>query len=118
MGFDWREYLAVARFVSQRAEDVGEEAARRCAISRAYYAVFCHARNYARDRQKYQPTYDGRDHHGVRNHFRPQRIRRISGLLGDLKTWRELCDYQDEVENLPLLVEQALDSAREVIDLL
>jgi len=46
MPFDWQEYLLLARELSQRSG----EAALRSAISRAYYAAFCTACNYLRQR--------------------------------------------------------------------
>src|SRR5690349_21655344 len=41
MAFDWTHYLTLAQELSGRSD----EAALRCAIGRAYYAVFCLARN-------------------------------------------------------------------------
>lgn len=51
MTFDWTEFLKLARELQERADDAdlpfAPEAAKRTAVSRAYYAAFCHARNYA-----------------------------------------------------------------------
>jgi uncharacterized protein (UPF0332 family) len=43
MSFSWKDYLALAKTLRD-----GDEASKRSAISRAYYAAFC----YARDRLK------------------------------------------------------------------
>lgn len=40
--FDWEEYLELAKFLNRR----DDEASKRSAISRAYYASFCVARNW------------------------------------------------------------------------
>jgi hypothetical protein len=53
MSFDWREYLKLAQFLQTQISSSNHspgfvEACQRAAISRAYYAAFCTARNYAR----------------------------------------------------------------------
>ena len=51
MSFDWKEYLNLAYFLSGRREKTySPEGGYRSAVSRAYYAAFCYARNHARDR--------------------------------------------------------------------
>jgi len=46
MAFDWHEYLVLAeKFESTRKD----EAALRCAVSRAYYAVFNQAEKFLRE---------------------------------------------------------------------
>jgi RNA-splicing ligase RtcB len=48
MPFDWREYLNLARqLAGLQGSDYSQEAVERSAVSRAYYAAFCWARNYA-----------------------------------------------------------------------
>jgi hypothetical protein len=59
MAFDWREYLVLARWLQTNTPPgMTEEGARRCAVSRAYYAAFCYARNYARDFLGFTPRND------------------------------------------------------------
>jgi hypothetical protein len=115
MSFHWAEYLELARFLERQADGVSREAALRCAVSRAYYAAFCHARNYARDRLSFRPRGDGSDHGRVREHLRNTRFRRVCLKLNDLQQWRSRCDYDDSVENLPMIAADALRSAQEVI---
>jgi hypothetical protein len=51
VSFDWVEFLALANDLRGRLGALySEEAANRTAVSRAYYAAFCHARNYAENR--------------------------------------------------------------------
>jgi hypothetical protein len=46
MSFDWADYLKLAEALTQAPTVPGpEEAALRAAMSRAYYAAFCSARN-------------------------------------------------------------------------
>ncbi len=80
MAFDWREYLDLARSLTQPGTGFTQEAALRCAMSRAYYAAFCHARNYARDHHGFMPAYDPSDHKLVRDHFTTYPESRQSGL--------------------------------------
>lgn len=59
MTFNWKEYLEIAKFLKNINDSLSEknakfstEAAYRVAISRAYYAAFCYARNHAKDKFK------------------------------------------------------------------
>ena len=86
MNFDWKEYLALAHFLQQHsATGLNQEAAFRSAISRAYYAAFCHARNHARDRHGLKPTYSGADHFLVKQHFSTRRERGVAIKLDWLR---------------------------------
>ena len=52
MSFDWADYLKLAEALTQSLTVPGpEEAALRAAMSRAYYAAFCSARNLAGNRE-------------------------------------------------------------------
>lgn len=96
MEFDWREYLTLAKFL-KNTNEIDREAALRSAVSRAYYAAFCHARNYAQYRDNFTPTGFGQDHALVRNHFKNRRIRSIHTHLTRLIQWRESCDYTNDL---------------------
>ena len=103
MPFDWKEFLAVAKFLQGQAGDnFSEEAASRCAVSRAYYAAYCHARNYAREKQGFIPSKTAEDHINVRRHYQHQgdgRMRKIASVLDALYQWRTTCDYEDEIDS-------------------
>ncbi len=119
MAFDWADYLRLAQLLqSQSAPGVSQEAIARCAVSRAYYAAFCHARNYARDRHGLIPRYNGDDHALVKRHFLSRRERGVSVKLENLRNWRNLCDYSDVVSDLPALLSQSLAEAQKVIAIL
>jgi len=47
--FDWSDYLELSRQLVGESGATIQEARQRCAISRAYYAAFCRARNYLVD---------------------------------------------------------------------
>jgi len=117
MSFDWREYLNLAAFLqTHTGNGFAREAALRSAASRAYYAAFCHARNYARDRQRFRPSGTVADHADVIKHFRTRGDVRTSRGLERLRQWRNRCDYRDVVPNVANLVTSAIRGAQHVLD--
>jgi len=116
MPFAWREYLDVAKFLATAVHEQPMAAAfARCAVSRAYYAAFCHARNHARDADHFEPAYDASDHARVREHFRHSQTA-VANRLDMLRQWRNQCDYCDEVPGLHGLPAKAISLAQRVID--
>ena len=116
MSFDWKEYLNLAYFLSGRREKTySPEGGYRSAVSRAYYAAFCYARNHARDNEGFKPSKSVEDHKKLRSHFRRNRKLEIASYLEDLRQWRNSCDYDDKVENLSQLLRSSLKTAEEII---
>ncbi len=109
MNFDWKEYLALAHSLRQHAAaGSNQEAALRSAVSRAYYAAFCHARNYARDRHGLKLSYTGDDHFRVKQHFSTRREKGVAVKLDLLRQCRNKCDYEDSVADVATLLVSAL----------
>ena len=115
MPFDWREYLDLAKYLNGGGGSFTQEAALRTVVSRAYYAAFCHARNYAAANQHFVALGSARDHARLRNHFRNLRDHATASQLGNLRHWRNLCDYQNDVPGLRGMVGGALLAAQRVI---
>ena len=117
MAFDWREYLLLARFLQgQIGTKYSEESVNRSAVSRAYYAAYCHARNYAHANEDFKPTRSFRDHELLRQHFQRTGRFDIASELEDLRQWRNACDYEDDIAaDLVQQVQSALQSAQEII---
>lgn len=115
MAFDWREYLQLSRFLEDGKTSYIREAALRCGVSRAYYAAFCHARNYARDNEGFVPKYDRRDHQLLRDHFITSR-EGMTLQLEQLRQWRNSCDYKDELRGLSGLIPSAIEYAQDIIN--
>lgn len=118
MVFDWREFLELAKDLrSSSGPSFSAEAAKRSAVSRAYYAAFCHARNYAERYLGFRRTKTGRDHGLLRGHLGQQgpAWKEIADKLGDLHEWRKHCDYEDVVSNLNIMVLEAISSAEDII---
>ena len=119
MDFDWKEYLTLAHALQQQsASGSTPEAALRSAVSRAYFAAFCHARNYARDRHGLRLRYSGDDHYLVKQHFSNRRERGVAQKLNRLREWRNKCDYEDAIPDLATLLTSALSEAQMVIAIL
>lgn len=115
MPFDWVEYLDLAQFLSQGKRGFSQEAAFRCAVSRAYYAAFCHARNYARDRRNFAPKHSVEDHRDLVDQYKRD-ISEVANWLDMLRQWRNSCDYDDTVDNLGQIHPFAIVAAQDVFD--
>jgi uncharacterized protein (UPF0332 family) len=110
---DWLLYYDVA------LEWVGNdgEAHKRSAVSRAYYAMFCTARNELKDNidDEYSPPKCGSEHKYVWNLYKkdrhPRGTRQIVVLGDRLRHARNRADYCDFVVNFSDLVENAMDDA-------
>lgn len=118
--FDWRDNLDLARRLGRaphgRTVSVRiSEATERCAVGRAYYAAFCHARAYAVRHLGFVSTGGPADHGSLAAHFRARGMRRVAHLLGQLRARRNQCDYDDVVTSLSTMVRDSLQDAAEVI---
>jgi len=76
--FDWPDYFVLARMLAGEDIECSPEARQRCAISRAYYAVVCHARNYLEIYGREAIPTDGTAHAEV-----PKQFARHHGDPGD-----------------------------------
>jgi uncharacterized protein (UPF0332 family) len=115
MVFDWAEYLTLAEELAMRHDD---EAALRSAVSRAYYAAFCQARNRLRQEGVDIPK-TGAAHRVVWSTYRgaTEALRRQIGNAGDrLRRSRNKADYDDEVPRLATVVEDALAKAKRLVE--
>jgi uncharacterized protein (UPF0332 family) len=116
MAFDWGSFLKVAYYLYRlEEEDLSREARCRIAISRAYYAAFCCARNSAREKGRFIPFYDDRDHKAVCDYFFQGKYKGIASRLRELRDWRNKADYDDDVVELITHTEKILKAADEVI---
>ena len=113
---DWFLYYDLAQ--EWRRQD--GDAYKRSAVSRAYYAMFCTARNELKDAidDEYSPPECGSEHKYVWDSYKDDRHpkgTRYIGVLGNrLRRHRNQADYDDVVLNFPDIVEDAMDSAAEL----
>ncbi len=116
MAFDWKEFLGLARALANRTgSGYSVEAAGRTAVSRAYYAAYCWARNYAMSQLGFQPTGKPKDHKRLREHLKYHGKPQVASQLNMLRRWRIDCDYHDQVHNINTMVKSALEIADKVI---
>ena len=116
MAFNWKEFLELSKFLQNCDEDcVSKETKLRSAISRAYFSAFCHARNYARDKEKYVPQMTAEDHKTLRQHFIFKKRMNIANHLQDLRNWRNDCDYHDDVDNMDIMTNKSIDKASNIL---
>lgn len=117
IAFDWTEYLNLAKEIFPDTNlNCSQDAKLRCAISRAYYAVFhkamikvlpgVRAKGFNSHNQVIDTLQESDD---------PDR-RLLGVYLSNLKGKRKRADYDDSVPNLPRLAEDALIEAEELID--
>lgn len=122
MSFDWSEYLSLAQeLAGQTVSPASQEAKLRAAISRAYYAAFCKARNHLRDREGYVIPIGGQAHVYVRDQFKnsPDRLRsQIGHNLDRLRRHRNMVDYDDSVTGLLPMTSRDLRLAQRVLSAL
>ena len=115
MAFDWSQYLVLAE---ELAEQPGNEAALRSAVSRAYYAAFCLAREHLLHTTELFGSRSRRprlSHRTVWLTYQRDVDRRI-GMDGNrLRELRNLVDYEDVVPNLDNAVRSALSTSRRIL---
>ncbi len=114
MLFDWTKYLVLAEELGLRHDD---EAALRSAVSRAYYAAFCKARNRLSLEGVDIPKMDV--HSFVWNRYREAvgELRRSIGTTGDrLRRSRNKADYDDEVPRLSTIVQDTTIRTRRLLE--
>lgn len=119
MSFDWLEYLNLARELSgQTTSPPTAEAKSRSAISRAYYAVLCKARNHLRDNDGQEIPRGTNLHEYVIMEFQESREteRKEIGIgLDRLRINRNRADYNDTVSGLPSLTQTTVMLAERLI---
>jgi len=118
VGFDWIEYLNLAKEIAADTTlQSTEEAKLRCAISRAYYAAFHNAVKVVFPQG---PPEIAGIHGELTRELKSSddRVRRQLGVdLDRLKGRRHKADYQANIPgNLTALTEDALIEAEDIID--
>jgi len=99
MSFDWSEYLTLAQeLTSASTSSPIQEAHLRAAISRAYYAAFCKARNYLLNKEGYLTPRGVNVHWDVIMKFEGSGDlgrKKVGTLLNSLRGLRNIVDYKE-----------------------
>ena len=119
MSFDWQNYLRLAQYMMDRAVEFPEtEACYRSVVSRAYYSVFCLARNCVSEFDG--ENFYGNDHQALQDHFMSHTHRartRLGNKLGQLHQDRKKADYDDDLGEAPVnKAGKALRQANEILE--
>jgi uncharacterized protein (UPF0332 family) len=110
MTFSWIDLLTLAKSLEANPQTPGpEEAAQRCAVSRAYYAAFHHALIVG-SQEGYSPHYSGEDHQAIQRHFRSfhssdpgtaKLHKEVATQLNRLLNFRHKADYFNSLTSTP-----------------
>ncbi|MCX7765013.1 MAG: hypothetical protein N2253_09010 [Bacteroidia bacterium] len=117
MPFDWRDFVELAEQLrTGKWQENLKEAVFRSAVSRAYYGAFGTARKHAERYLGFVKSCSSQDHKVLREFFkkRPETAP-LSTELDRLRQWRNQCDYDSEVAELEVLVQNAIASAKHII---
>ncbi len=118
MSFDWRHYLTLAEYLFDNAGTLpDEQACYRSVASRAYYAVFCLARNYVRDNDDTHIEM----HQELQDYLKRNRHNRARCKIGNqlkrLHQIRKKADYDDSLREPPVnTASKALAQARKILE--
>jgi uncharacterized protein (UPF0332 family) len=122
MIFSWKDYYTLAGQLKQQAVDSPQqEAFLRSAISRAYYASFCLARNYLCDSLGRKSAGIQDDHEFVKSQFRSLPgldYQTVAENLRRLRGYRNQADYDDELPGITNTAVMAMNMAGKVIETL
>ncbi len=99
-----------------RGEGFSSEATKRTAVSRAYYAAFCFLRNHEEQKRGFKPKQTPRVHRDLIDHLKAMGDDEIAGNLDNLRSHRNICDYDDKIENLDRIVASAFEIAKNILD--
>jgi hypothetical protein len=121
MPFAWSDFHRLAQqMVGSAQRRPGSslcEATYRTAVGRAYYASYCHARAYAEKHLNFRRTKFSDDHAAVRRAMQKAGFVVEATALEDLRTWRNMCDYDDQVANAESLAKSSVQTAQMVLSL-
>lgn len=108
--FNWLDYFDLAHELLHHEG----EAYRRSAVSRAYYALFCDARNTLVVSWEWNPPEDESHHAYLWNTFaahQDRKRKRIGELGHRLRRYRNKVDYDDRIDDLSDVIEFAMINA-------
>lgn len=117
MSFDWDQYFILAQELVGRQATSSDEAKKRSAISRAYYAVLLQARAKISKRSGDNYPRGGTHAWTVKKYKKDPAAdaKHIGSRLKRLKKRRERADYEDMVPNLDKEVRSTLTEAKHLL---
>lgn len=125
MSFDWNGYLTIAKKLKVSTDAATQnnntEALQRTAVSRAYYAMYHLAEDFAKANFGYVPSQNGHNqyHSDIRTEYKKQSNnpshQEVGKILFQLHKARRDCDYEaDGIGNVKSLLGSAIIQADKV----
>lgn len=110
MAFNWKEFFALAQYLKTcNGTGFSTEATLRTAIGRIYFTAYALARDFAVSRHQFVLRRSADDHASLIRHFKARRAAGIGRDLEDLRNKRNACDYDELVEDLQSMFEDAIE---------
>ena len=108
MAFDWKALVDLATILEQQAQtSANSEAYLRSAMSRLYFGVYGHARNYATNYLQFISRNAAEDHGRLRQHLKGKRRKGDADRVEQLRIWRNDADYANDLSSLDLVATAA-----------
>ncbi len=108
MSFDWKNYILLSEELAKRPE----ESCLRSSISRAYYGVFCIARN----QKGYQRYTEPNIHSKIINEYKNDRIlQKVGWDLDQLRKARNSADYDGDRKIEKSMAERMVGLAKQLL---
>ncbi len=116
MSFDWFAFLDLAELLGDPKNTplTNQEAEQRSSISRAYFAIFCGVRDFCSKELNYKPENTYTDHRSLRDYLKKQQYSQLAFLLERLRGFRNLADYNSEMNDTNEIRKRAVKNARTV----
>ena len=99
--FNWNEFYLLATYLNDDYSFFSQEAVQRTIVSRAYYAAFSMAREVLEHKYKINISQTAASHEYVRIEYGKLRRNDIKNALGELRKYRNCCDYNKNVKLRP-----------------
>ena len=124
MTFEWREYFDYAKRLLDSTPKTThlsqqQECKYRCSVSRAYYAAYNTAGDYASEHMNYKRPAEGRDHQNLADFFikfwEDTKVIQFAEIGEELNTMRDLrhsADYRSGMKIAHSEAETCLDAAQ------
>jgi len=113
MSFKWEEFILLAEKLLQN----DDEASLRTCISRAYYGIFCIARNKKGFKNYKYPNIHKKVIEEYKNSDK-EKERQIGEILYELRRWRNKADYDEDEQIEYELAKRVLLKAKQALKLL
>ena len=113
--FNWNEFFQLAEHLNTDYSFYSQEAIQRTIVSRTYYAAFGMAKEILEYKYKIGIPQNATSHEYVRIEYGKLGRNDIKNALGQLREYRNCCDYDKNVKNLHVFVNLSLKLSEEII---